>query len=44
MKLAEEKKIDMPIMKAVYNILYNHSDIKDEINQLLERTSKAELS
>ncbi len=42
--IAEEKNIDMPIMKAVYNILYNHSDIKDEINQLLERTSKAELS
>ena len=44
MKLAEEKKIDMPIMKAVYNILYMHNDINDEIKQLLERTSKSELN
>ena len=43
-KMAEEKKIDMPIMKAVYNILYMHNDINDEIKQLLERTSKSELN
>ena len=43
-KIAEEKNIDMPIMKAVYNILYKHSDIKDEINKLLERSSKSELN
>ena len=42
--IAEENNVDMPIMKSVYNILYNHSDIKDEINQLLERTIKDELS
>ena len=34
----------MPIMKAVYNILYMHNDINDEIKQLLERTSKSELN
>lgn len=36
-KIAEEKKITMPIMEAVYNILYNHSSINDEINKLLDR-------
>ena len=36
-KIADEKNIDMPIMEAVYNILYNHSSINDEINKLLNR-------
>ena len=36
-KMAEEKKIDLPIMKSIYNILYNEYSIKDEINNLLER-------
>ena len=41
-KIAEEKKITMPIMEAVYNILYNHSAIKDEINKLLDRPATDE--
>ena len=36
-KMEEEKKIDLPIMKSIYNILYNKYSIKDEINNLLER-------
>jgi len=36
-KIAKQKKIDMPIMKSIYNILYNGYSIKDEINNLLER-------
>jgi glycerol-3-phosphate dehydrogenase (NAD(P)+) len=36
-KIANEKKIDMPIMKSVYNILYNNASIKKEIKKLLER-------
>jgi len=36
-KIAEQKKIEMPIMKSIYNILYNKYSIKDEINNLLER-------
>lgn len=36
-KIAEEKKINMPIMKSIYNILYNQYSIKDEINNLLRR-------
>lgn len=36
-KIADQKKINMPIMKSVYNILYNNYSIKDEINKLLQR-------
>jgi glycerol-3-phosphate dehydrogenase (NAD(P)+) len=36
-KMAKEKKIDLPIMKSIYNILYNEYSITDEINNLLER-------
>ena len=36
-KIAEEKKVDMPIMEAIYNILHNKTSITDEINQLLNR-------
>ena len=41
-KIAEEKKITMPIMEAIYNILYNHSPISDEINKLLDRPATDE--
>ena len=37
-QITDEKKIDMPIMQSVYNILYNSHSIKDEINNLLERS------
>jgi len=36
-KIADQKKIDMPIATSIYNILYNKYPIKDEINNLLER-------
>ena len=36
-KIAEEKKVDMPIMEAIYNILHNNTSITDEINKLLNR-------
>jgi len=36
-KIADEKKVDMPIMEAIYNILYNKASIAEEINQLLNR-------
>jgi glycerol-3-phosphate dehydrogenase (NAD(P)+) len=35
--ISDKKKIDMPIMKSIYNILYKNFSIKDEINKLLER-------
>ena len=41
-RIAEEKKIAMPIMEAIYNILYNHTPINDEINKLLDRPATNE--
>tara|TARA_Y100001970_G_scaffold92148_2_gene116311 strand:- start:1526 stop:2503 length:978 start_codon:yes stop_codon:yes gene_type:complete len=35
--IAEENKINMPIMKSVYNILYKNHDIKNEIKELMNR-------
>ena len=36
-KIAQDRNIDMPIMKCIYNILYNQYSIEEEINDLLER-------
>ena len=41
-KIAKNENIDMPIMKSIYNILYNKYSIKDEINKLLERPTDNE--
>ena len=41
-KIADQKKIDMPIATSIYNILYNNNSIKDEINNLLERPTSDE--
>ena len=41
-KIADQKKIDMPIATSIYNILYNKYAIKDEINNLLERPTTDE--
>ena len=41
--IADDKKIEMPIMNAIYNILYNQHNIKDVINNLLERPIKDEI-
>ena len=41
--IADNKKIEMPIMNAIYNILYNKYNIKDAINDLLERPIKDEI-
>ena len=40
--IADNNKIDMPIMNSVYNILYNKASIADEVNSLLNRSSKSE--
>ena len=42
-KIADQKKIDMPIVTSIYKILYNNHSIKDEINNLLERPAADEL-
>ena len=41
--IADDKKIEMPIMNAIYNILYNQYNINDVINNLLERPIKDEI-
>jgi len=41
--IAIEKKIDMPIMDAIYNILYNKCSISNEIEKLLNRPSADEI-
>ena len=41
-KISDIKKINMPILNSIYNILYNKYSIKDEINNLLERPIKDE--
>jgi len=40
--IAKNKKIDMPIMEAIYNIIYNRYDLKEEIAKLLSRPLKEE--
>ncbi|EKW98807.1 NAD(P)H-dependent glycerol-3-phosphate dehydrogenase [Ligilactobacillus saerimneri] len=42
-ELAEQKNIEMPITEAIYHVLYDGKDIKDEIALLMEREGKAEL-
>ena len=40
--IAKQKKIEMPIMESVYNILYNKYDLKEELIKLLNRPLKEE--
>ena len=38
--LAKEKNIEMPITTAVYNVLYNGHDVREEIQCLMGREYK----
>ncbi|MFL2520740.1 MAG: NAD(P)H-dependent glycerol-3-phosphate dehydrogenase [Alphaproteobacteria bacterium] len=40
--IAKNKKIDMPIMEAIYNIIYKRYDLKEEIAKLLSRPLREE--
>ena len=40
--IAKEKKIDMPIMEAIYNIIYKRYNLKEELIKLLNRPLKDE--
>lgn len=42
MKLAKEHNVDVPIISAVYNTLFENMDIKEEINKLFIRKIKEE--
>lgn len=41
--LSREEHIEMPITEAIYNVLYNKADIKEEIGILMTRDSKSEV-
>lgn len=42
-KLSIEKKIDMPITKEVYDVLFNKKNAKDAVHSLMMRTQKKEV-
>ena len=42
-ELAEQKNIEMPITEAIYHVLYDGKDIKDEISLLMQREGKEEI-
>ena len=41
-KLEDKYNVEMPISNAVYNILYNHKDAKEELKGLFSRDIKNE--
>lgn len=41
--LSRDEHIEMPITEAIYNVLYNKADIKEEIGSLMTRDSKSEV-
>lgn len=42
-RLAEKHGIDMPITEEIYNVLYNGSDVKDAVVNLMMRNKKHEI-
>lgn len=43
-ELAQEKNIDMPISEAVYRVMYENSDVDEEIKKMMGREPKPEIS
>ncbi len=41
-KLSKEYNVDMPITTAIYNILFENKDFKDELDKLFDRSVKSE--
>ena len=42
-ELCEEKNIDMPISEAVYRVLYEQTNVDDEIKKMMGRIPKPEI-
>lgn len=42
-ELAQEKNIDMPISEAVYRVLYENTDVDEEIKKMMGRSPKPEI-
>lgn len=43
-ELAKEKNIDMPITTAIYRVIYQDKNLKEEIDNLMKRERKSEAS
>ncbi|MDT2011759.1 NAD(P)H-dependent glycerol-3-phosphate dehydrogenase [Carnobacterium divergens] len=41
-ELAKQKNIEMPITEAIYDVLYNKTDVKEVVSHLMTRDGKAE--
>ena len=41
-ELSKKYNIEMPIVNAVYDVLYNNLNPKDAVNQLMTRERKSE--
>ncbi|MSD83605.1 NAD(P)H-dependent glycerol-3-phosphate dehydrogenase [Lactobacillus curvatus] len=42
-ELAQQRSVEMPITRAIYNVLYEDCDIKSEIAHLMRRSGKPEI-
>ncbi|WP_419881220.1 NAD(P)H-dependent glycerol-3-phosphate dehydrogenase [Peribacillus sp. B-H-3] len=42
-QLAEKYQVDMPITKALYNVLFNGQDVKDSVDALMTRMKTGEM-
>ena len=42
-ELCQEKQIDMPISEAIYRVLYQNSNVDDEITKIMGRSHKQEI-
>lgn len=42
-ELCQEKQIDMPISEAIYRVLYENSNVDDEITKMMGRSPKQEI-
>ena len=42
-ELCQEKQIDMPISEAIYRVLYQNSNVDDEITKMMGRSPKQEI-
>ncbi|SEK86604.1 glycerol 3-phosphate dehydrogenase (NAD(P)+) [Carnobacterium iners] len=41
-ELAKERGIEMPITAAIYDVLYNHANVKEAVDSLMKRVGKSE--
>ena len=41
-KLADKYDVDVPIVNGVYNVLFEHKEIRDELGKLFMRNVKKE--